>query len=88
MSLLGDIQKAGGIGALKKVDRSQINDRSAASVGGSSSAGPGPSASLPGGGMANALAAALQKRKDKVSKSGMFFPPGIDKYNVMLTFCV
>ncbi|PTB80271.1 hypothetical protein M440DRAFT_1388593 [Trichoderma longibrachiatum ATCC 18648] len=69
MSLLGDIQKAGGIGALKKVDRSKINDRSAAAVGGSS----GSSAAAPslpaGGGMANALAAALQKRKDKVSKS-------------------
>ncbi|KAK1255995.1 hypothetical protein MKX07_008254 [Trichoderma sp. CBMAI-0711] len=69
MSLLGDIQKAGGIGALKKVDRSKINDRSAAAVGGSSgSSAPAPN--LPaGGGMANALAAALQKRKDKVSKS-------------------
>lgn len=74
MSLLGDIQKAGGIGALKKVDRSKINDRSAAAVGGSS----GSSAAAPslpaGGGMANALAAALQKRKDKVSKSGKLFP--------------
>ncbi|ETR97830.1 WH1-domain-containing protein [Trichoderma reesei RUT C-30] len=60
---------AGSIGALKKVDRSKINDRSAAAVGGSSgSSAPAPS--LPaGGGMANALAAALQKRKDKVSKS-------------------
>lgn len=74
--MLGDIQKAGGIGALKKVDRTQIRDRSAAQVGGgdSGSAGP-PAGAVPaggGGGMADALAAALKKRKDKVGKSGMF----------------
>lgn len=73
MSLLGDIQKAGGIGSLKKVDRSKINDRSGASVGGASGSGGGAAPSpAAGGGMANALAAALQKRKDKVSKSGKF----------------
>ncbi|KAK8032904.1 WASP-like pretein las17p [Apiospora marii] len=75
-AMLGDIQKAGGIGALKKVDRSQIRDRSAATVGGSGDTGPHGSGLPPagvssggGGGMADALAAALQKRKQKVSDS-------------------
>ena len=74
--MLGDIQKAGGIGALKKVDRSQIRDRSGAQVGGggdsggaAAAAGAG-AAAAGGGGMADALAAALQKRKEKVSRSG------------------
>lgn len=77
-AMLGDIQKAGGIGSLKKVDRTQIRDRSAAQVGaGGDSGGAGPPAGAVaaaggGGGMADALAAALKKRKDKVSKSGMF----------------
>ncbi|KAF4780434.1 hypothetical protein HER10_EVM0011930 [Colletotrichum scovillei] len=70
--------KAGGIRALKKVDRSQIRDRSSATVGGGSDSGPHgsglpPAGVAPGGGgggdMANALAAALQKRKEKVSRS-------------------
>lgn len=74
--MLGDIQKAGGIASLKKVDRSQIRDRSAAQVDGSSS-GAGAAAAAGagaagGGGMADALAAALQKRKEKVSKSGKY----------------
>ncbi|KAL6896312.1 hypothetical protein GGI43DRAFT_112298 [Trichoderma evansii] len=70
-SLLGDIRGAGGIGGLKKVDRSKINDRSGASVGGSSGSGAGAAASPAGpGGVPNALAAALQKIKDKASKSG------------------
>ncbi|TDZ60614.1 Proline-rich protein LAS17 [Colletotrichum trifolii] len=75
-AVLGDIQKAGGIRALKKVDRSEIRDRSAVQVGGSSDTGPHgsglpPAGVAPGGGgdMANALAAALQKRKEKVSRS-------------------
>lgn len=73
--MLGDIQKAGGIGALKKVDRSQIRDRSAAQVGDSPAGGGAPPAGAApaaggGGGMADALAAALQKRKEKVSRSG------------------
>ncbi|KAK7426811.1 hypothetical protein QQZ08_006712 [Neonectria magnoliae] len=71
-AMLGDIQKAGGIGALKKVDRTQIRDRSGAQVSGSNDA-PGSGGGAPGGGggggMADALAAALQKRKEKVSKS-------------------
>ncbi|KAK8042166.1 hypothetical protein PG993_006689 [Apiospora rasikravindrae] len=72
-AMLGDIQKAGGIAALKKVDRSQIRDRSAATVGGSGDTGgsgaPPAGASSGGGGMADALAAALQKRKQKVGDS-------------------
>ncbi|RYP68296.1 hypothetical protein DL770_008459 [Monosporascus sp. CRB-9-2] len=75
-AVLGDIQKAGGIKALKKVDRSQIRDRSGAAVGGSDTGPHGsglpPAGVAPGGGgggMADALAAALQKRKAKVRDS-------------------
>ncbi|RYP08848.1 hypothetical protein DL764_001645 [Monosporascus ibericus] len=73
--MLGDIQKAGGIKALKKVDRSQIRDRSGAAIGGSDTGPHGsglpPAGVAPGGGggMADALAAALQKRKAKVRDS-------------------
>jgi hypothetical protein len=81
--MLADIQNAGGIGALKKVDRSQIRDRSQAQVGGggdSGSAAPPPGAPTPPGGapnMADALAAALQRRKGKVSKSGKLSSPEV-----------
>ncbi|ROV94160.1 hypothetical protein VSDG_05670 [Cytospora chrysosperma] len=75
-AVLGDIQKAGGIAALKKVDRSQIRDRSSAQVGGGSDTGPHGSGLPPagispggGGGMADALAAALAARNKKVSHS-------------------
>ncbi|EGX90122.1 WASP-like pretein las17p [Cordyceps militaris CM01] len=75
-AMLGDIQKTGGIGGLKKVDRSEIRDRSAVQVGGGDSGGGGAGSAAAagagagaGGGMADALAAALQKRKDKVAKS-------------------
>ncbi|KAI1654677.1 hypothetical protein F4813DRAFT_200230 [Daldinia decipiens] len=76
-AMLESIQKAGGIGALKKVDRTQIRDRSAATVGGGADTGPHgsglPPAGIapggPGGGMADALAAALQKRKERVRDS-------------------
>ncbi|ROW10523.1 hypothetical protein VMCG_01593 [Cytospora schulzeri] len=75
-AVLGDIQKAGGIGALRKVDRSQIRDRSSAQVGGGSDTGPHGSGLPPagvapagGGGMADALAAALAARNKKVSHS-------------------
>ncbi|KAK4133330.1 WH1-domain-containing protein [Trichocladium antarcticum] len=79
-ALLDGIRGAGGIGALKKVDRTEIRDRSGALVPGGGSGDTGPHGSgLPpagvapggggGGGMADALAAALQKRKEKVSRS-------------------
>lgn len=81
--MLGDIQRAGGIASLKKVDRTQIRDRSGAQVGsgGDSGAGAGSAPAAPGGGggMADALAAALQKRKEKVSRSGKF-PKFTKKY--------
>ena len=77
--MLGAIQSAGGIGALKKVDKTEIRDRSAAQVGDSGGGGGGGTSSGGaagggggGGGMADALAAALQKRKEKVSRSGTF----------------
>lgn len=80
--MLDGIQKAGGIGALKKVDRSQIRDRSSAQVGaGGSDTGPHgsglpPAGVAPGGGndMASALASALAARNKKVSHSGKYKP--------------
>lgn len=75
--MLADINKAGGIGALKKVDPSQVRDRSAALVPGGADTGPAGSGLPPAGatsgadgGLAGALAAALNKRKQKVSASG------------------
>jgi hypothetical protein len=78
--MLDSIRGAGGISGLKKVDRSQIRDRSAAAVGGGGGgadtgphgSGLPPAGVAPGGGMADALAAALQKRKEKVSRSGEY----------------
>lgn len=80
--MLDSIRGAGGIASLKKVDRSLIRDRSAAMVGGAGSdTGPHGSGLPPAGvapsgaggaSMADALAAALQKRKEKVSRSGKF----------------
>lgn len=73
-NLLAGIQKAGGISSLKKVDKSQVRDRSAAMVpGGANETGPANSGATPsggGGGLADALASALEKRKKKVSASG------------------
>ncbi|EAQ89885.1 hypothetical protein CHGG_06504 [Chaetomium globosum CBS 148.51] len=78
-AVLDGIRGAGGIASLKKVDRSQIRDRSGVNIGGGAGGDTGPHGSgLPpagvaagagGGGMADALAAALQKRKEKVSRS-------------------
>ncbi|KAG9236074.1 hypothetical protein BJ875DRAFT_372845 [Amylocarpus encephaloides] len=75
--LLAGIQKAGGIGALKKVPKDQVRDRSSASVPGGADTGPAGSGLPPsgatgggGGGLADALAVALEKRKQKVSASG------------------
>ena len=75
--LLAGIQKAGGIGALKKVDRSQVRDRSSAMVPGAAPADNGPAGSgMPpagaDGGLASALQEALAKRNKKVSASGKF----------------
>ena len=79
--VLAGIKQAGGIKALKKVDRSQIRDRSAAMVPGGADTGPHGSGLPPagvssptggGGGLADALAVALNKRKQKVSASGKF----------------
>jgi len=75
--MLDGIKNAGGIGALKKVDRTQVRDRSAAMVPGSTDTGPAGSGLPPagatsgggGGGLADALATALNKRKQKVSAS-------------------
>jgi neural Wiskott-Aldrich syndrome protein len=82
--MLDSIQKAGGIGALKKVDKTQIRDRSAATVGGGGGGGdtgphgsglpPAGVAPGPQGGMADVLAAALAKRNQKVSASGEYIP--------------
>lgn len=75
--MLAGIQSAGGIKALKKVDRTKVRDRSAAMVPGAeneSGGGGGAAASAPsgggGGGMQDALAAALAKRKKKIVDSG------------------
>lgn len=75
--MLAGIKQAGGIKALKKVDRNQIRDRSAALVPGGNDTGPHGSGLPPagvasggGGGLADALAVALNKRKQKVSASG------------------
>ncbi|RDL36524.1 uncharacterized protein BP5553_05876 [Venustampulla echinocandica] len=74
--LLAGIQKAGGIGALKKVPKDQVRDRSAVMTPGATDTGPAGSGLPPagatgggGGGLADALAAALNKRKQKVSAS-------------------
>lgn len=78
--VLASIRASGGIGGgrLKRVSDSERRDRSAA-------LGPGPMDGAPGvrgssptpnasteGGLAGALAAALEKRKAKVSASGKF----------------
>lgn len=73
--MLAGIQSAGGIKALKKVDRTKVRDRSAAMVPGTENeSGGGAAASAPsgggGGGMQDALAAALAKRKKKIVDSG------------------
>ena len=64
---------------LKKVPDHVKRDRSAAAVPGASASDvpppPGSAPAAPGGGLANALADALNKRKKKVSGSGMFNLP-------------
>lgn len=75
--MLAGIQNAGGIASLKKVDKAQIRDRSAATVGGSDTGPHGsglPPAGVTSGGpessMADALAKALSARKTRVRDSG------------------
>ncbi|TRX98553.1 hypothetical protein FHL15_000627 [Xylaria flabelliformis] len=75
-AMLEGIQRAGGIASLKKVDRTQIRDRSAAAVPGSDTGPHGsglpPAGVTPGGqegNMADALAKALQQRSKKVRDS-------------------
>lgn len=78
--VLASIRASGGIGGgrLKKVSDSERRDRSAALVPGTVDGGAGARGSSPAtntsaeGGLAGALAAALEKRKAKVSASGMF----------------
>lgn len=80
--LLQSIRASGGSGggALRKVKDSDKRDRSAAHVPGSSgengSSGPpagGAQGGAGGGSLAGALQDALNKRKQKVSGSGMYF---------------
>ncbi|CAD6502744.1 BgTH12-05334 [Blumeria graminis f. sp. triticale] len=81
--LLAGIQKAGGIGALKKVDRSKIRDRSDAMVPGTTESGIDNSKLAESGsdtGLAGVLAAALNKRKKKVSASGKSHLNNIESY--------
>ncbi|KAI1195165.1 hypothetical protein F5X97DRAFT_249715 [Nemania serpens] len=75
-AVLSGIQMAGGVRSLKKVDRTQIRDRSAAAVGGADTGPHGsglPPAGVtpagPEGSMADALAKALSARKSKVRDS-------------------
>ena len=77
--MLASIRASGGVGGghLKKVSDQDKRDRSAAAVpgatSGGTSGGTAPSAPSGGGGLGDALAAALSKRNKKVSASGKFF---------------
>lgn len=72
-ALLASIQGAGGIGALKKTDKSQLEKPSALlqEVQGGSSSGSSAPAAAPGqpASLADALASALNQRKGKVAGS-------------------
>lgn len=75
--MLASIRASGGIGGgrLKKVSEQEKRDRSAAAVPGAASDGASGGAATPaprGGGLGDALAAALSKRNKKVSASGKF----------------
>ena len=74
--VLASIRASGGISRLKRVSSQEKRDRSAAVVPDAtkntgSGGGPSP-APLAGGGLADALAAALSQRNKKVSASGTF----------------
>ncbi|CUM66707.1 uncharacterized protein PRCAT00004385001 [Priceomyces carsonii] len=73
-ALLASIRGAGGIGSLKKTDKTQLEKSNVLllEAKGETTSGTAPSASPPSGepaSLADALAVALNKRKDKVSKS-------------------
>lgn len=74
---MASINQAGGISALKKVDRTKVRDRSAAMIPGGDTgpAGSGlpPAGASSGGGgsLADALDKALKARNKKVANSGM-----------------
>lgn len=76
--VLASIRASGGVGGgrLKKVSEQDKRDRSAAAVPGAaagSASGGAPLPAPPGGGLGDALAAALSKRNKKVSASGKFY---------------
>ena len=79
--LLASIRSSGGIGGgrLKRVSSQERRDRSAAMVPGAVPSAPSGSTSAQtpaaGGGLADALAAALSQRNKKVSASGEFAIP-------------
>lgn len=78
--MLASIRASGGIGGgrLKRVSSKDKRDRSAAAIPGAPSTGAASSSNAPtpaaGGGLADALAAALSQRNKKVSASGMYLP--------------
>ena len=91
--MLASIRASGGIGGggLKKVSESEKRDRSAAAVPGASSdgrlsGGSGAPAPSGGGGLADALAAALSTRNKKVSASGKV-PTRKDAYSALTMRC-
>lgn len=77
-ALLASIRGAGGIGALRKVDKSQLDKPSVLlqeahgqpAQPTSSAPASGGGGGAPGGSLADALAAALNKRKNKVAADG------------------
>lgn len=77
--MLASIRASGGIGGgrLKRVSSKDKRDRSAAAIPGAPSTGAASSSNAPtpaaGGGLADALAAALSQRNKKVSASGKYF---------------
>ena len=80
--LLASIRGSGGIGGgrLKRVSSAEKRDRSSAMVPGTESKAPalatsGNAGTAGGGGLADALAAALSQRNKKVSASGTYWSP-------------
>ncbi|KAI8067939.1 hypothetical protein BC940DRAFT_367252 [Gongronella butleri] len=66
-ALLDSIRQAGGVHSLKKVNRNEVHDRSAAQPGGTSGSGGASPSPAPGGDdLTSSLFAALQNRKKSV----------------------